>query len=170
MRAWFNWVMPQESKNEQFIHKLFIWGVLLKAVDGVLEVVGGIALFFTGALASIAGVLIQNELIEDPHDFIASHLQDSLPALLAHSGWFASMYLLSHGVIKIGLAAGLLRDKPWAYPTAIVTFALFIVYQLYRYTFTHSLFLMLLTLLDVVVIWLTWHEYQYFKKHHVFPA
>lgn len=161
--------MEPEPKNERFIHRLFVWGVLLKLVDGVLEVFGGIALFFTGALANLATTLMQNELIEDPHDLIASHFQHSLPALLANSGWFASVYLLSHGIIKIGLAAGLLRDKPWAYPTAIVVFALFIVYQLYRYTFTHSLFLLFLTVLDLIVIWLTWHEYQYFKRHRVFP-
>lgn len=158
-----------EPRSEKVIHTFFVWGVLLKAVDGVLELIGGAALLFSGTLASVSATLIQNELIEDPRDFLAVHLQNSLPALLAHSGWFASLYLISHGVIKIGLAVGLLRDKLWAYPTAIVAFALFIIYQLYRYTFTHSAFLLLLTVLDIAVIWLTWHEYRYFRRHHVFP-
>ena len=160
--------MPQETQKEKFIHRIFVWGVLLKAFDGVLEIIGGIVLFFPGALTRVVVTLVQNELIEDPHDFLAVHLQNALPALLAHTGWFAAFYVLSHGVVKLALVAGLLRDKLWAYPSAIIIFTLFVVYQLYEYFFTHSLFLLLLTALDLFVIGLTWHEYRYFKKHHAF--
>lgn len=160
--------MLQETQREQIIHRIFFWGVLLKAFDGVVEVLGGAALLFTGTLTNFAEALIRNELLEDPHDFLAVHLQHTLPAFLAQSGWFASLYLVSHGIIKIVLVAGLLRDKLWAYPSAIVVFTLFIVYQIYRYLYTHSVFLILLTVLDLMVIWLTWHEYRYFKKNHAF--
>ncbi len=160
--------MYQETKGEKYIHRIFVVGILIKALDGVLEILGGIALLFTGVLTSLATVLIQHELIEDPHDFLATQLQHVLPVVAANSGWFATAYLLSHGVIKIFLVIGLLRDKLWAYPTAIIVFALFVVYQIYRYTFAPSIFLILLTLLDIVVIGLTWHEYHYFKKHHTF--
>ncbi|HQU08166.1 MAG: hypothetical protein B7W98_00045 [Parcubacteria group bacterium 20-58-5] len=160
--------MHQESRRERTLHKIFIWGVWLKAFDGVVEVFGGIALLFPGVLMNLAMTLVQNEYIEDPHDFLATHLQHALPAFLAQSGWFVALYLVSHGLIKIVLVAGLLRDKLWAYPSAIIVFGLFIVYQLYRYVFTHSIFLLVLTVLDLVVIWLTWHEYRYFKKYRVF--
>ncbi len=160
--------MPQETQREKVIHKVFVWGVLLKALDGVMEVISGIALLFPGVLTSVAMILIRNELIEHPHDFLATYLPHALPAFLAQSGWFAALYLVSHGVIKVVLVAGLLRGKLWAYPSAIVVFALFIVYQLYRYAFTHSVFLIIFTVLDLAVIWLTWHEYRYFKKHRAF--
>ena len=162
--------MPQETQRERVIHKVFVWGILLKAFDGVMEILGGIALLFTGPLSQVATRLIQAELIEDPHDFLAVHLQHALPWFLAQSGWFAPLYLFSHGIIKIVLVAGLLRDKLWAYPTAIGVFTLFIVYQIYRYTFTHSVFLIALTVLDLAVIWLTWHEYRYFRKNRVFAT
>ncbi|MHB0865455.1 MAG: DUF2127 domain-containing protein [Minisyncoccota bacterium] len=160
--------MPQETQREKYIHKVFIWGVLLKAVDGVLETLGGILLFFPGTLTNLIQFVIQNELLEDPHDFLFTHIQSALPALTGSSGLFIALYLLTHGLIKVVLVAGLLRNKLWAYPSAIIVFTLFIVYQLYHYLFTHSLFLLLLTVLDLVVIWLTWHEYRYFKKYHVF--
>ena len=75
-------------------------------------------------------------------------------------------YLLSHGVIKAVLIVGLLREKLWYYPVAIIVFVSFILYQLYRFNHTHSIWLLLITLLDIVVIWLTWHEYRYLQKHH----
>jgi uncharacterized membrane protein len=155
--------------REKYIHRIFIGGVLLKALNGVLEIVGGVLLLFTGAFVQIVEILIRNELIEDPADFVATHIQHYLPLFTGHAQLFAAVYLLSHGVIKIVLVAGLLRNKLWAYPAAIVVFILFIVYQMYRFTFTHSIFLILFTIFDIFVIALTWHEYKYFKKHHSFP-
>ncbi|MGH7141794.1 MAG: DUF2127 domain-containing protein [Minisyncoccia bacterium] len=162
--------MPEETKREKYIHRVFVWGVLLKAIDGVLEILGGIALLFPGVLTALAENLIQNELIEDPHDPIATYLQHAIPAFLSNSGLFAAAYLFSHGVIKFILVAGLLHNKLWAYPSAIVVFALFVAYQTYLYTLSHSILLILLTILDLAVIWLTWHEYRYFRKHHTFAA
>jgi uncharacterized membrane protein len=71
---------------------------------------------------------------------------------------------LSHGVVKLWLIIGLLRQKLWYYPLAAAVFGLFIVYQLYRYSFTNSLWLLVLSAVDVAVIALTWHEYRYLRS------
>lgn len=63
------------------------------------------------------------------------------------------------------LVAGLLREKLWAYPASIVVFGLFIFYQLARFRYTHSVELLLLTVLDVIIILLTWHEYRFLKRY-----
>ncbi len=157
--------MTHDDKVEKALHQAFILGIWLKVFNGTLQILGGIALLFTGTLARLAEVFIRDELIENPHSFIAIHLQRALPVFLANSGWFAMVYLWSHGGVKIFLAVGLLRNKLWAYPSAIAIFALFIVYQSYRYAFTHSVFLLALTALDLAVIWLTWHEYRHARKH-----
>jgi uncharacterized membrane protein len=152
-----------EGTREKYIHQIFIVGVLLKALDGALEILGGVALLFPGTLTAIAQSLILHELIEDPNDFLALHLEHYVP-FLGQSSFFASIYLLSHGIVKVFLVVGLLRERLWAYPAAIIVFFLFIVYQLYRFAYTHSVFLIILTILDAIVIWLTWHEYRFFKK------
>ncbi len=41
----------------------------------------------------------------------------------------------------------------------IVTLAVFVCYQIYRFALSHSVLMILLTLFDVVVIFLTWLEY-----------
>lgn len=74
---------------------------------------------------------------------------------------------MASGLTKIGLIAGLLRGKLGFYPAAIVVFLLFVIYQLYRYSLTHALWLVILTLVDVVVIWLTWREYKDMRSVHV---
>lgn len=77
---------------------------------------------------------------------------------------FAAFYLLSHGGIKLWLIIGLWRKKLGYYPAAKAVFGLFILYQLYRYSFTHSLLLLLITALDIAVIGLTWFEYQHLRR------
>jgi uncharacterized membrane protein len=49
----------------------------------------------------------------------------------------------------------------------MIVFALFIIYQLYRFSFAHSVWLLVITILDIVVIWITWREYKYLKRDGV---
>jgi uncharacterized membrane protein len=42
---------------------------------------------------------------------------------------------------------------------------LFIAYQVYRYTYTHSVGLVLLTVFDLFVMVLIWHEYRLVRHH-----
>jgi predicted membrane protein DUF2127 len=46
------------------------------------------------------------------------------------------------------------------YPASLVVLALFIAYQVYRYTYAPSIGLIVLTVLDLVVMALVWHEYR----------
>ena len=51
-------------------------GLVLKGLDGILEVAGGILLLFLSpqAIQHLARVLTAHELSEDPHDLIARYL------------------------------------------------------------------------------------------------
>ena len=74
---------------------------------------------------------------------------------------FASAYLIGHGILKVFLAASLLRERLWAFPLALSVLAIFVVYQLHRFGRTHSMILLALTVLDAVVMVLIWHEYRF---------
>lgn len=132
---------------------------MLKALNGAVELVLGIALTFIGATFQLVQTLVRGELIEDPTDLVAGYVRRFAYPFLSHPHSFVAVYLLTHGLVKLLLAAGLLRERLWAYPAAIVVFALFAIYQLYRFSFSHSSFLMLLTIFDIAVIGLTLHEY-----------
>jgi uncharacterized membrane protein len=62
--------------NEQRIHRIFEVSVLLKGARAVIECIGGLALAFVSTTSIVGWVnrLTQDELIEDPNDFIATHL------------------------------------------------------------------------------------------------
>ena len=145
------------------LDKTFKIGLVLKGLDGILEVAGGILLLFLSphAIEHIARSLTAHELSEDPHDVIARYILHTSSHLTTSTTLFGAIYLLSHGAAKIVVVALVLRDKLWAYPWLIVLLLAFIVYQLYRLTVVHfSVGLTALTVFDVVLVWLTWREYQ----------
>jgi uncharacterized membrane protein len=57
-----------------------------------------------------------------------------------------------------------LRDKLWAYPWMIAFLWVFIVYQVYRLFIRFTLGMLLLTLFDLLVVWLTVREYKRNKE------
>jgi uncharacterized membrane protein len=153
--------------NEQRIHQVFRLSILLKGAHALIEVAGGIALALvsTGTITGLVNKLTQEELVEDPNDFIAAHLLAMAQGFSIEAKHFYAFYLLSHGLIKLLLVVALLKNKLWAYPASLVVLGLFIVYQLYRYSYTQSVGLIVLTIFDLVVIWLIWHEYRLMRRH-----
>jgi len=147
--------------NERRIHQVFELGVVLKGANAALECAGGLALALvnTDTIVSLIRRLAQDELIENPHDFIASHLMQFAGNFSVSNRNFYAFYLFSHGIVKLCLVVGLLKNRLWAYPASLVVLSLFIVYQIYRFSYTHSLGLIALTVFDLIVVGLIWHEY-----------
>jgi uncharacterized membrane protein len=153
--------------NEHRIHQIFTISVLLKGAHALIECIGGLALALisTSAITELVNALTQEELIEDPNDFVAAQLLTLAQNFTVSTQYFYAFYLLSHGVIKVFLVIGLLRNKLWAYPVSLVVLGLFIVYQLYRFSYTHGFGLIVLTVFDVFVMGLIWHEYRLVRRH-----
>jgi uncharacterized membrane protein len=155
--------MKSRLLGEKSIHLIFQVSLVLKAAFAVGEILTGIGVYFVTKpfVLKLVDRITREELLEDPHDSIANYLFQSAQHFSLSTRNFTAFYLLSHGTVKLWLIIGLLRQRLWYYPVAIVTFALFIVYQLYRFSLTHSIWLVLITAVDVLVIALTWLEYRY---------
>jgi uncharacterized membrane protein len=149
--------------DEKKIHLVFELSLWFKAAFALSEIVAGAATWFLPRRLFLTLVLwvTKDEFAEDPHDLVANFLLHTVQNLSVDAQKFAAIYLLGHGVIKLWLIVGLLRERLWYFPVSIVVFGLFIGYQIYRFTFTHSVWLLLVTALDLVIIVLTWHEYRY---------
>lgn len=151
---------------DEILHDGFELAILLKGIGALLEICGGILLAFISParLDSLVRFLTQSELAEDPHDVISNflvHLSSSFSVGAQHFGVY---YLLSHGAVKIVLVWLLWKKKIWAYPLAIFFLFLFIVYQIYRFSYSHSFWLIALSVFDGLMIYLTWMEYRRIQK------
>jgi len=154
-----------ENKSNLF-HKSFEIGILLKGLDGLLEIIGAILLKFFNPerLNKLTVLLTQHELSEDPNDVISNLIIELSSNFSIDMQNFGIFYLFSHGIIKLILVTLLWKRKIWAYPLTVVFLALFIIYQVYRYNLSHSIFLLVLTVFDIIMIFLTFMEYKRIKK------
>jgi uncharacterized membrane protein len=152
----------RKANSRELFFRVSVW---LKGLHAGLEIIGGIVLWVISPdfIIRVVALLTQDELVEDPHDLIANYLVDAAAHLSISSKQFMAFYLLGHGVPKIILVGALLRHKLWAYPIAMIAFGAFILYQLYRFTFTHSIGLLALSVFDLIVICLIWLEYRALK-------
>src|SRR5690349_16914706 len=123
--AWF--------KPTTLLDKTYELGILIKGIDGVLELIGGVAVLVTppSVVDSLVNRVTQHELQIDPNDFIASHIAQFGHEFAHGNHLFAALFLLSHGLVKVVLVVSLLRNYRWAYPFAVVTLGAFLAYQLY---------------------------------------
>jgi len=153
--------------QEKRIHQIFVVSVLFKGAHALIEIVGGLALYLVSTATIVRSIngWSYDELVEDKHDWIANHLLEFARTFSVAEHHFYAFYLLSHGIVKSVLVVGLLREKLWAYPASFAVFGAFIAYQLYRYTFTHDIALILLSIFDLFVIYLAVHEYRLLRKH-----
>jgi len=156
----------ESAQVRRSIRLYFDVSVILKGLISFVEVVAGILAFFipvsvlTNFLLNIAG----GELIEQPNDFFAQLLSHSAQQLSLTSGTFIAIYLLSRGLVKLLLVVALLKNQLWAYPTSLVVIGAFVCYQVYQFAVGHSLFIVLLTVFDFIVMYFIWREYQILRE------
>lgn len=155
--------------KKDIAHVSFEIGLLLKGIDGILEIVGGFLLLYLNPdrMGRLIVVLTQHELSEDPNDLVANALIHFGHSFSISTQAFGVFYLISHGIIKCILIALLWRKKLWAYPLTIASLILFIAYQLYRYSIHASIVLLLLTVFDAVMTILTVVEFKKMKKQNI---
>jgi uncharacterized membrane protein len=151
--------------QEERVHQLFLVSISLKGAHAAIEILGGLMLAVTStqALRALVERLTQQEFTEG--DFIANHLLAWAQTFSVQAHHFYAFYLISHGLVNLGLVIGLLMGRLWAYPASLVVMTLFIAYQLYRYSYTHGVGLIVLTIFDIIVIGLIWHEYRLVRRH-----
>ncbi len=152
----------RHARLDGLLHETFEVSILLKGAFALLEAASGILLWLIGpnAILHVATRLTQAERLDDPHDFVATTLLHWAQGFSIQTQHFYAIYLLTHGLVKLVIVAGLLRGKRWAYPTSLVVMSMFVVYQLHRFSVTHGFGLILLTFFDLFVIALIWREWR----------
>jgi uncharacterized membrane protein len=159
---------PPTLAQEQRIDRWFKISLLLKGGNAILELIGGTLVLLTppAFVQRVAGYFTEEELGQDPHDLVATtirHLADLY--VTGPQQIFIGAYLLSHGIVKFALVIGLLKNKAWAYPSALIVFTLFVVYQLYLLAQHLSVWMFALTIFDLFIIYFVWREWQVVKAH-----
>ncbi len=146
------------------LHLLFEVGVILKGAHALVELVSAFVVYYLGnATLLVVTRLTASELAENPQDIFANFFLQQTNHLLSARG-FVALYLVVGAVINLIIAAGLLTNHLRAYPASIGVLSLFVFYQIYRITLTHSVWLSVFTVFDIAVIYLIYQEYERQKE------
>ena len=149
------------KKIQAIIHYIFLSAVTVKAFNGTVEILSGLLFLFFGRQVEYEVYALTNfELTERHNDFVAKFLINSAHGLNISASHFVAYYLLFHGIMNFVLVIAIYRQKIWAYPAAVFLFSLFLIYQVIRVTHTHSVGLGAMSIIDLLMIVLTWLEYR----------
>jgi uncharacterized membrane protein len=160
------------NRGRSFLHESFEVGIAIKGFDGLLEILGGAIILFVkpAEMNELVRKICEHLLARAPHSTVAIHMFNASQNMTSSSARFAALYLLSHGLVKVLLVTCLWLNKLWAYPMTIGVFGAFALYQVFRFTHTHSWALIVLTIFDVLIILLTWNEYRHQETIRLNPA
>jgi uncharacterized membrane protein len=150
-----------KSVSGHTFHRTFYIGACLKGLQGILETLGGVVLWFLNPkiLHDVAALFVKHELSEYPQNFMVRYIHHAAAHWSLSTQHFGAIYLLIDGLITVGLVIGMLRKIWWSYPLAAALISLFILYQLHRAERTHSATLFFLSLMDAVIVLLIIREY-----------
>lgn len=153
--------VPANTKTTAF-DRIYYFTLVIKGLDGVFEVIGAILILILNPsrIHCFLELAAQTEF--------AHRHQAAFGAFSAHVAngytpglrYFLVAYLLVHAAVKIVSVVGLMMNKRWAYPFALITLGLMMLYQMYEIVFVRpSLLMILLTIFDVIVLLMIWREY-----------
>jgi uncharacterized membrane protein len=156
----------QGDKGEGLIHRFFLLTILGKGFLGLVQLATAAAVFLgvTDHLPTLARSLVAAELAEDPNDFLAARILSLASKLPATDATFYTIYFAAHGLLHVAVVLALLFGSGWAYPSAIIVLCVFIVYQLLEWSTVGGLMLLVLSAIDLLVIYLTLLEWRHLRK------
>lgn len=145
------------SLREESLHKLFWWSLAVKAAQSAAEAALGVVVMFISTETMLEGAKYLSAFLPG---ILETMVMSAVHAIAVEGRLFMILYLLSHGIVRLALIIGVYRDKHWAYPALMALLAMFIVSQMVTYSVSHSVVLLVFSVIDAVILWLTWHEYR----------
>lgn len=156
----------QQVRENPWYERIYKVGVAIKGFDGLVELIAGVLLLTAPQLLHTVLQGVSGEALEHNGRFMAYIAENvaHIDADLSKSGLlFVAIFLLSHGVVKLALVYALLKEIVWAYPYALIILAGFLVYQVYAFAIHPTFSMAVFSLLDAIIIWLVWGEWQKLK-------
>ena len=149
-------------RKERGLLWFFDLSLVLKAINGALEVVGGLLVLAVPPtfIIKVVEFVTAGELDNDPDDVIANSLRDAAHSFAVHAHYLIAIYLILHGTVKALLVLGIFAGKKIAYPLLVLALALFGAYEAYLGLVRHETLLGVLAVFDCMLIVLTLYEYH----------
>lgn len=150
------------SNRTALFHRAYQAAIAIKGLDGAIETLAGLLVAIAGAerIYNFAVWITAPEIASNPDSKTAHLIRHGASGLMQGAETFVVIYLLVHGILKLGIAINLLRDKNWIFRPAIVILSGFVIFMSYKLTRHWSIWLLSFALFDVLTIALVVNEWR----------
>ena len=161
--------MKKSLNKDNIINIGFYGGLIFKSVNALIEVIGGFIMIVLNHewLNRLIKLIALPELIEDPRDIVMNYFITMGQTFSISTQHSVAAYMLLHGTTKLVVIWLLLKKKLWAYPFAVVVFALFIVYEMYSYIHSLSVLMLMMVIIDIAIVFMIILEYKHLKMSKI---
>jgi uncharacterized membrane protein len=143
-------------------HLAYLVTIAVKGFDGAVELLVGLLIAFAGPGRIYLFILrlTAPELDVHPNSRVLHAIRRGASGLTGGEAGFAILYLLIHGLLKLGMAVALLRGGArWIYPAASLVLTAFIAYMSWHLAERWSNLLLGFALFDFVTLLLVVNEW-----------
>ena len=143
-------------------HLAYLITIAVKGFDGAVELLIGLLIIFAGPdrIYLLILRLTAPELDDHPDSRMIHAIRRGVSGLATGEAGFAIVYLLIHGLLKLGLAVALLRGGTrWIYPVASLILSAFVAFMSVRLGMRWSNLLLAFALFDLVTLLLVINEW-----------
>lgn len=157
--------MPSKATDN-----LFHIGLIVKAVDAVFEVVGGVLFTMPTKLSRWLLVLSQHELYHH-HQVLSGRLDRLADRVETHASIGEAVYLIVHGAAKVILVSAIFKEKKWGYLGMIWVLSIFGMIEFGQAIFKGEVLVAVLGIFDAALVYLIAKEYKSrFAERPIEPA
>ena len=157
-------------KPKSFLHLAYLITIVVKGFDGAIELLIGLLIWAAGPIRLYVFILrlTAPELDDHPNNRVLQAIRHGASSLAFSQEGFAVTYLVIHGVLKLGLAAALLRGgHRWIYPVGALVLISFIVFMSFRLAANWSNLLLGFALFDFLTLLLVLNEWRQPPRHRL---
>lgn len=142
-------------------NKVFGLAVIINAINGIFETIGGAFLLFVSSSYTIELLkkMVSHELQYDPSDFFANKVLTVTQTFSLTTQHFIGLVIFTHGLINLWIVLTIWKKKIWAFPIAVTALLLLAVYQIYRFSYTGSIALFASIVIDLIIVYFTADKY-----------
>ncbi len=141
----------EQSRKVELLHKAFFATVMVNGAIALADMAVGLLFVFKQQITAFL-YLSTNPLLNS--------LQPIVATISSQNQTMGIIYFFSHGLVKMTLVWGLLTNRLWAYPFAIVLLSGFTIYQFYDIMMHFSFFTLLLIVVNGITIFFISREYR----------
>ena len=148
-------------KRSLVLHDAYLGAILIKGFDGGVEILAGLIIAITGPQRIYAWVIRLTAPELTGHHPALHAIRSGAERLAESSHHFVVIYLLVHGLLKLGVVLALLKGGGhWVFPIASAVLVGFIAYMGWHLSMRWSDWLLGFALFDCVTLGLVLNEWR----------